>query len=363
MTPPPPPRIGIVGASRGHGWGYRAHLPAIAALADAGLPAPVVTAVSTTRPESAREAAADTGATGHTSAEELAADPAVEVVVITVKVPAHDQLVRTALAAGKHVLCEWPLALDAREAAELEALTRPDRRGFVGLQGRHDPVIVSARRLLASGELGEIQTVLARSSRGSGLAALDQPRRYTLDRASGAGNREVHTGHFADLVDQVVGGITPVGGAAVVHRPRVAVEGIGPVAASAPDTLAGTFRTPTGLGAIVTFDGDPDPRSTLTVHTDGGVLELTTPGVDEPGGAGQPQFSRWSGRLIRRGRPAQPLAAADPLAGLAVPTEARHVAAQYLALTADLTDGGSRVATFADAVRLHGLIESLAPGA
>jgi predicted dehydrogenase len=65
----------------------------------------------------------------------------VDVVVITVKVPAHAQLVQAALAAGKHVYCEWPLARTTEEAESLVALARAAGvRHTIGLQARHAPV-------------------------------------------------------------------------------------------------------------------------------------------------------------------------------------------------------------------------------
>lgn len=47
------------------------------------------------------------------------ASPEVDVVVVTVKVPRHSAIVREAIAAGKHVCCEWPLGNGLDEALEL----------------------------------------------------------------------------------------------------------------------------------------------------------------------------------------------------------------------------------------------------
>jgi predicted dehydrogenase len=137
------------------------------------------TAVSTTREESATEAARLTGARPYTSAHELAADPEVDLVVVTVKVSAHRELVGAALSAGKHVLCEWPLGADAAEAISMVNATGPDRRGFVGLQARMDPAAAALRELIHAGKLGEIQAVSARSSRAKGSGELPAAMAYT----------------------------------------------------------------------------------------------------------------------------------------------------------------------------------------
>ena len=61
------------------------------------------------------------------TAEELARRDEVDLVVVTVKVPHHREVVTTALQAGKMVLCEWPLGNGLAEAEEPAALARyPD---------------------------------------------------------------------------------------------------------------------------------------------------------------------------------------------------------------------------------------------
>ena len=100
-------RVGIVGASP-QSWAAAAHLPALAHLDEL-----TVTAVATTRKDSARAAASTFGVRhAFASAEELASDPEVDLVVASVKVPAHAAVIRAALAAGKHVYAEWPLGVD-----------------------------------------------------------------------------------------------------------------------------------------------------------------------------------------------------------------------------------------------------------
>ncbi|MFF4414554.1 Gfo/Idh/MocA family oxidoreductase [Streptosporangium sp. NPDC001559] len=72
----------------------------------------------------------------------LAEHPEVDLVVITVRVPAHAELVEAALAAGKHVYCEWPLA---RTTDEADTLTKSAHstgvHHAVGLQARCAPAI------------------------------------------------------------------------------------------------------------------------------------------------------------------------------------------------------------------------------
>jgi len=84
-----------------------------------------------------------------TTRGQLAEHPDVDAVAICVRVPKHKELVEVALAAGKHVYCEWPLARSSEEAQMLLELARDKRVvHMVGLQARQSPVLLHARKLI-----------------------------------------------------------------------------------------------------------------------------------------------------------------------------------------------------------------------
>src|SRR5262249_29237630 len=148
-------RVGIVGASP-QSWAAAAHLPALAHLDEF-----TVTAVATTRQDSAR-AAADTFGIPPAlpSADELASQPELDRVVVSVKVPAHAAVVRAALAAGKHVYTEWPLAVDLAEASALaDAAAAAGVVHAVNLQAYHAPGARFVAGLLADGRIGPGEAV------------------------------------------------------------------------------------------------------------------------------------------------------------------------------------------------------------
>jgi predicted dehydrogenase len=90
--------------------------------------------------------------------ELLALEP--DVVVVCTPHPSHPQLTIAALEAGAHVLCEKPLAVEAREAdAMIAAADRCDRLLGVCFQQRFRPVIAAAHSLVAEGRLGELMRV------------------------------------------------------------------------------------------------------------------------------------------------------------------------------------------------------------
>jgi predicted dehydrogenase len=89
--------------------------------------------------------------------DELLADEAVEAVVVATPVPTHASLARRALAAGKHVFVEKPMALGADEAEELVALAA--ERGLVLMPGHlllYHPAVVKLKELVDSGTLGDV---------------------------------------------------------------------------------------------------------------------------------------------------------------------------------------------------------------
>ncbi len=94
------------------------------------------------------------------SYEALLADDRVDVVHLTTPNHLHYPQVKQALAAGKHVVCEKPLALTAVETAELVELAR--RSGLVHCTNfniRFYPVVQEARERVRAGEIGDVWNV------------------------------------------------------------------------------------------------------------------------------------------------------------------------------------------------------------
>jgi predicted dehydrogenase len=189
-------RVGIVGANPERGWGTTVHIPALQAL-----PGFEVAAVCTTRQDSADETARRFGIPrAYADYEALARDPDVDIVAICVKAPSHYGPVMAALEAGKHVYCEWPLAVDALEAHAMLALA--ERRGVrhvVGLQARGSPIIRRVRDLVEGGYVGRVVSAnLLVAIGGGGPTRADVAGAYTATRATGATTMTIHGGHSLD---------------------------------------------------------------------------------------------------------------------------------------------------------------------
>jgi predicted dehydrogenase len=142
-------RIGIIGCG---GIVSGAHLPAYRA---AGLK---VSAVFDRDGEKARKVAADFGiAAVAATAEELAARDDVDIVDIAVVPWAQPEVVDLVAAAGKHMLCQKPLAMDyATGVAEVEAAEAAGVVMAVNHQMRWDAGIAASRDLIVQGAVGTV---------------------------------------------------------------------------------------------------------------------------------------------------------------------------------------------------------------
>ncbi|HEX5882668.1 MAG TPA: Gfo/Idh/MocA family oxidoreductase [Actinomycetota bacterium] len=96
------------------------------------------------------------------SYEELLAFEAVDAVYVPLPVSLHTEWTVKTLEAGKHVLCEKPLATSAADAARcFDAAEAAGRRCVEGLMWRHHPQTTLARRLVADGAIGRLAYVRA----------------------------------------------------------------------------------------------------------------------------------------------------------------------------------------------------------
>jgi predicted dehydrogenase len=140
------------------------------------------------------------------SYEALLADERVDVVHLTTPNHLHYPQVKAALEAGKHVICEKPLALTATESQELLALA--DRSGLVHCTNfniRFYPQVQEARTRVRSGEVGEVWNVHGGYLQDWLLFPTDWNWRLETDKG-GALRAVADIGsHWLDLVQFVTG--------------------------------------------------------------------------------------------------------------------------------------------------------------
>ncbi|KAA9008404.1 Gfo/Idh/MocA family oxidoreductase [Paenibacillus spiritus] len=144
-------RWGILGCAQ---IATNAVMPAIQASSSGTL-----AAIASRRLEKSREVAGQFGiGRAYGSYEELLADPEVDAVYIPLPNHLHREWVIRAAEAGKHVLCEKPLALTAAEAGEMvEACRKAGVHLAEAFMYRHHPRMKQVRELIADGAIGEIR--------------------------------------------------------------------------------------------------------------------------------------------------------------------------------------------------------------
>jgi predicted dehydrogenase len=157
----PPTRVGIIGlravVQDGYTpgtWGLQ-HLHSLVAS-----PHYEVTAVCNTTTESAQKAIEVhnlSNARAYGSPEDIAADPNVDLVLVSVDVTKHVFLMEPALKHRKNILVEFPVAPTASEVRELADLAKENGvKVVVGSQARADPVFRKLQELVKTGEIGDV---------------------------------------------------------------------------------------------------------------------------------------------------------------------------------------------------------------
>lgn len=220
------------------------------------------------------------GVPGHGRNEELLADPEIEIVVNLTPPQAHVEVALQALAAGKHVWTEKPIALDresgqrvlrAAAAADLRVAGAPDTILGLGIQ--------TARRLIESGAVGATKTALT-------LMQQPGPQSWHPDPAflfqDGAGPLFDVGPYYVTTLIQLLGPVRRVAAVASKSRPS-RIVGSGPLAGQEFDVTV-----PTHVTAVFEFEGGQSSQSIFSFDSQlhrtlfevtgvDGVLEVTDP--------------------------------------------------------------------------------------
>ena len=350
--------VGIVGLSATRGWAALAHVPALAMLPDDY----EIRGLVGSSPQSAAAAAKKFGVPFATDKiEQLLVQPGIDLVVVTLVVPKHRHVVEAALAAGKAVLCEWPLARDVQEAEQLAELAQHKHlQGFVGLQARMSPAIHFVRDLIAQGYVGDVLSTSVKASIGApwGRKAIDPGQLLYQDQRNGATLLTIPFGHAWDAICGIWGELDDPRAVMAIRQPFTTLRATGAsIAVTAPDQLAlsGTFSS--GIVASVHFRAGMQTGTSFQWEINGtrGDLLLTTP-------SGHLQF----GDITVRGASA----GAKEMAVLPVPDSywplegdrtsvAYNVALVYDAVLRDMRSGTHEATGFADALARHRSLQAI----
>jgi predicted dehydrogenase len=206
-------------------------------------------------------AAATTWGWAETSTDwrETIARDDIDVIDIVTPGDSHAEIALAALAAGKHVLCEKPLANTVDEAERMTAAAEGARahgiRSMVGFTYRRVPAVTFARDLIASGRLGRIRQVRAEYLQ-DWLSDAEAPLTWRLDKdRAGSGSLGDIGAHAVDLTEfltgQRVSRVSGVLETIVAERPVLA-------SSSGLSGSAGTERGPVTVDDVALFTGRLD---------------------------------------------------------------------------------------------------------
>lgn len=339
-----PIRLGIVGANVDRGWARDAHLPALQRQSRFA-----IAAVSARSQDKADAAAAHFGAAkGYGDSLALVRDPDIDMVVVTVRVPEHRAVVLAALAAGKHVYCEWPLGRTVAEAEEMAAAVRPGQFAVIGAQGVCAPATRHAAQLLTDGTIGRPLVLRAwNSSAPWGPTTAED--NYLQDKSSGGSLSTIGMGHMLAVIDALVGPWTQVDARASTLWPQVLVEGTDRhLARTDEDHILALGRHGSGcVSTIETIGGRHDRRAMIEILGDKGWLRI------EATGPGTYQIAPL-GFAASIDAPSMPDPVAPDLTG-----PAANLAEVYAQLARDFDTGVQTLPDFDDALRVQKLIDAI----
>ncbi|HEX2362765.1 MAG TPA: Gfo/Idh/MocA family oxidoreductase [Jiangellaceae bacterium] len=191
----------------------------------------------------------------------------VELVDICTPGDTHAEIAIAALAAGKHVLCEKPLANTVEEAEAMAAAAEAARahgvRSMVGFTYRRVPAIAQARRLVADGKIGDIRHVRAQYLQ-DWISDPEVPLTWRLQKdKAGSGALGDIGAHIIDLTQYITGeqitGVSALLETFVKERPlSTSTSGLSAVAGSERGEVtvddAAVFLARFTGGALATFE-------------------------------------------------------------------------------------------------------------
>ncbi len=347
--------VGVVGANPRAGWASRAHMPALRAL-----PEYEIVAVCTTKRESAEESQKAYGARkAYWDYREMVKDPDIELVDVSVKAPEHYPVAMAALNAGKHVICEWPLGVDASQADEMAALAQAKGvKTLVVLQARYAPSFQYFRQLVQQGYLGKTLSATMTMFLPGLLRPRPEGSVWNARKENGAHALNIATGHALDTFLWCLGDLADATGIVATQVPQW--------------PLAGSQKTtPVTSPDTVAFVGHLKDGTVVSVHVasvpwHGTALRIEAYGTEGTLIASSDQMVEMVDPVLRGGKADQKgLEILRPPASLRwTPAEvdgvAVNVAQMFRRFAATLRGGEKTAPDFAEAAQRQRLLDALA---
>jgi len=267
------PRIGLIGV----GFGTQVYIPAFRSEGWE------VAAICSRSRDRAATAADTVGVRDiHTDAMELIARNDLDAVAIATPPRAHHELSLAALRSGKHVLCEKPFAIDAKQAVEMrDAAERSGRTAMVGHEFRYTPQRAYIKELLDDGYIGRFQLCTIELFLDRYVTREPRPRTWMALESEGGGLLGALGSHYIDGLRHWFGEVASVAGRLAILRPDlIDLQTNAIVKAETDDTFQFTLEFENGGIATMTasFAVAPTRGAKIVVMGERGTLIAEQPG-------------------------------------------------------------------------------------
>ena len=266
-------KIGIIGV----GFGAQVHVPGFRSEGWE------VAAICSRTREKAQKAAAEAAIDdAYTDPMDVIRRDDLTAVSIIAPPGAHHALSIAALKAGKHVLCEKPFALDARQAKEMLDVAEKSRRtAMVAHEFRHTPQRAYIRQLLAKGYIGKFQLCTIELFLDRYVSAEPRLLTWMAHKSDGGGLLGALGSHYIDGLRFWFGEVASVSGWLATLRPDLVDTATGKkIKAETDDSflLTLTFKNGGMATMIASFAVTPTRGAKIVVMGDNGTLIAEQPG-------------------------------------------------------------------------------------
>jgi predicted dehydrogenase len=339
-------KVGIIGVGFGaqvHAPGFRSEGWEVAAICSRNL-------------DKAKKAAAEGGIPdAYSDPQQLIGRADLDAVSIITPPNVHAELSLAALRAGKHVMCEKPFAMDAKQAREMvEAAAKAKRTAMIAHEFRHTPQRSYIRQLLREGYIGAFRLCTIELFLDRYVTAQPRPYTWIARKSEGGGLLGALGSHYIDALRDWFGEVTSVSGRLDTLRPDCA-DGAKIVKADSDDTFAFTlgFRNGGTATMIASFATTPSRGAKLAVMGDRGTLiaEQQGPNPMEDGVV----------IASRDGSPLAPLATPAQYTPFKDPRDHRLMAFRLLVrdFTRGVEQGSSPAPNFSDGLRCQEVLDAV----
>ena len=210
----------------------------------------------------------DSGLYSYETFDRLRDDRSVQVVYVITPNSLHADLVTRAAKAGKHVLCEKPLATNSADCKRMIAACRAaGRKLMTAYRAQYEPYNLEAIRLVRSGELGKIVSIVA--DHGRTVDPGNPADRWRLQRALAGGGPLPDVGIYSLNACRYLTGEEPVEVSAMLVQPRD-----DPKFREVEQAVHWTMRFPSGVLANCSTSYDYQDTKRYRVLCQKGWLEL-----------------------------------------------------------------------------------------